>query len=179
MCKLEPSITICENLNHLLFLWSLHQSDICDDKIYHQNLNLKGDESMRRPTKLPSASKNGAKFRHTTDLKLIWFDYSMNFINNTWLSYSFILFPSGTEISLSTFETVDNLVAQIICYLQKVRYCISWHLYFYLFVLLRLFSGSKLLISSCSLIVSISKLLISSCSLIVPILFLCSCRCEF
>lgn len=65
-------------------------TNICDDKIYRQNLNLKGEASMRRLTKLPSASKNGAKF-------------------------------SGTEISMSTLETVDNLVAQIIGHLQKLR----------------------------------------------------------
>ncbi|KAK1376563.1 type 2 DNA topoisomerase 6 subunit B-like [Heracleum sosnowskyi] len=58
---------------------SVATTNICDDKIYHQNLNLKGEASMQRLTKLPSASKNGAKF-------------------------------SGTEISLSTLETVDNLM---------------------------------------------------------------------
>ncbi|KAL8111841.1 hypothetical protein AgCh_019518 [Apium graveolens] len=69
---------------------SVATTNICDDKIYHQNLNLKGEASTRRLTKLPSASKNGARF-------------------------------SGTEISLSTLENVDNLVVQIIDYLQKMR----------------------------------------------------------
>ncbi|KAL1828743.1 hypothetical protein ACET3Z_007155 [Daucus carota] len=67
---------------------SVATTNISDDKIYHHNLNLKGDLSMQRLTQSPPASKNGAKF-------------------------------SGTEISLSTLETVDDLLAQIIRYLQK------------------------------------------------------------
>nr|XP_017235109.1 PREDICTED: type 2 DNA topoisomerase 6 subunit B-like isoform X1 [Daucus carota subsp. sativus] len=69
---------------------SVATTNISDDKIYHHNLNLKGDLSMQRLTQSPPASKNGAKF-------------------------------SGTEISLSTLETVDDLLAQIIRYLQKMR----------------------------------------------------------
>lgn len=68
---------------------SIATTSICDKEIYHHSLNLKESVPMRRLTKLPPGTKNGAKF-------------------------------SGTEVSLLTSETVDNLLAEIIYFLQKM-----------------------------------------------------------
>ncbi|KAK9276768.1 hypothetical protein L1049_006304 [Liquidambar formosana] len=61
---------------------------ICDNEIYHYQLNLQENISTRRLTKLPSNPKNGAKF-------------------------------SGTEVALSTFDCIDDLLAEITLFLQK------------------------------------------------------------
>ncbi|OVA16987.1 hypothetical protein BVC80_9043g30 [Macleaya cordata] len=68
---------------------SVEKWGICDEEIYHYQLNLKENIDAKRLTRLPSTPKNGGKF-------------------------------SGTEVSLSTNESIENLVGGITCFLQKV-----------------------------------------------------------
>lgn len=60
---------------------------ICDNEVYHYQLNLKESASARRLTRLPSNPKNGVKFRHASYLNFIfcWFvDYPVVI---AWWSY--------------------------------------------------------------------------------------------
>ncbi|XP_059656119.1 type 2 DNA topoisomerase 6 subunit B-like [Cornus florida] len=68
---------------------SVTTTTICDNEIYHYRLDLKEIVSARRITKLPSNSKNGAKF-------------------------------SGTEVSLSAMESIDDLLAEITNFFRKI-----------------------------------------------------------
>lgn len=65
---------------------------ICDNEVYHYQLNLKESASARRLTRLPSNPKNGVKFRHASYLNFIfcWFvDYLANCL--------MIIFPVGLK----------------------------------------------------------------------------------
>jgi hypothetical protein len=65
--------------NSLFFMFSIYFNvanifvefaGICDNEVYHYQLNLKESASARRLTRLPSNPKNGVKFRHASLLEL-------------------------------------------------------------------------------------------------------------
>ncbi|XP_055829297.1 type 2 DNA topoisomerase 6 subunit B-like [Solanum dulcamara] len=68
---------------------SLATTSISDSEIHNLNVNIKESNSAGRLTKLPSTSKNGAKF-------------------------------SGTEVSVSISKSLDDLLAEVTCFLQKM-----------------------------------------------------------
>ncbi|KAK6931049.1 hypothetical protein RJ641_002842 [Dillenia turbinata] len=70
---------------------SVTTTGISDNEISHYHLNLKEIGSARRLTRLPSSSKSGAKFRH-----------------------------AGTEVSMTTSVSIDDLTAEIKHFFQKV-----------------------------------------------------------
>ncbi|XP_024987354.1 type 2 DNA topoisomerase 6 subunit B-like [Cynara cardunculus var. scolymus] len=67
---------------------SISTTSICDNEIFHYNIDLKQKDCIKRLAKLPPSSKNGATF-------------------------------SGTEVSFSTFHSVDNLLADITCFFRQ------------------------------------------------------------
>ncbi|XP_031125077.1 type 2 DNA topoisomerase 6 subunit B-like [Ipomoea triloba] len=70
-------------------LISISTTGISDNEMHHLNLNIKESVSSKRLTRLPSTTKNGAKF-------------------------------SGTEVSISTSESVDHLLEDLTFFFKKM-----------------------------------------------------------
>nr|KAJ0210107.1 hypothetical protein LSAT_V11C400159400 [Lactuca sativa] len=67
---------------------------VCDNEIFHYNIDLKQKDCTKRLATLPLTPKNGATFRHA--------------VSNI-----------GTEVSFSTFHSIDVLLEDITCFFQK------------------------------------------------------------
>lgn len=104
---------------------------ICDTEIYHYHFILNEVITARRLMRLPSNTKNGVKFRFPiytcfillilllSHLQLFFFFQLFVFIYLLFI-LSFFYFRSGTEVSLSTSESIDDLMGEIICFFRKV-----------------------------------------------------------
>ncbi|XP_052626106.1 type 2 DNA topoisomerase 6 subunit B-like [Lactuca sativa] len=68
---------------------SIATTRVCDNEIFHYNIDLKQKDCTKRLATLPLTPKNGATF-------------------------------SGTEVSFSTFHSIDVLLEDITCFFQKM-----------------------------------------------------------
>ncbi|KAK7309694.1 hypothetical protein RJT34_06630 [Clitoria ternatea] len=81
---------------------SIKTTSISDTEIHNYQINFK-ETGSSRITKLPSNTKNGAKFRHA------------NYLN----SINLRLTCYGSEVRLSYFVSLDLLLAHILSFVQK------------------------------------------------------------